>query len=95
MLSPAAVIHAIDCDMGDDCICIQMLPKAPRIRDEYVLHLFRLQHLGEPCEACELRPGVDPHHRIYRSQGGGDVAENLMWLCRPCHDDVHNGRLKL
>ncbi len=83
-------------DTGFDTYYVPSDPRPEaRIRDQYVIHLFRLRLLGEPCEACELRPGVDPHHRIYRSQGGGDVAENLMWLCRSCHDDVHNGRLRL
>ena len=71
-----------------------MDPRPPaRLRDTYALHLFRLHHLGEPCEICELRAGVDPHHVQYRSHGGDDVASNLLWLCRSCHDDVHNGRV--
>ncbi len=65
-------------------------PRPPkRIRDRYVLHLFRLQHLGEPCDFCELRPGVDAHHVVFRSRGGDDEASNLRWLCRSCHDDIH------
>jgi 5-methylcytosine-specific restriction endonuclease McrA len=65
---------------------------AARIRDQYVMHLFRLNHLGEPCDLCERRPGTDPHHKVFRSQGGNDDATNLLWLCRPCHDDIHAGR---
>lgn len=72
-----------------------MIPKQPRIVDPEALRRFRLTMLGEPCEVCERRLGVDPHHRIYRSQGGHDVPENLVWLCRACHDDVHAGRLRL
>ena len=65
----------------------------PRIRDPDALARFKLAHLGDPCEICELRPGVDAHHVRYRSQGGDDVESNLIWLCRSCHDGIHNGRL--
>lgn len=64
-----------------------------RIRDQYALHLFKLQNLGEPCWICELRPGTDVHHRVFRSQGGGDVPDNFVLLCRTCHRDLHDGRL--
>jgi hypothetical protein len=52
----------------------------PRIKDQYAMHLFRLEHLGEPCQFCEMRPGVDAHHRTFRSQGGDDTPDNLVWL---------------
>jgi hypothetical protein len=62
-----------------------------RIKDLDAILRFRLEHLHEPCEICELRPGVDPHHLTYRSQGGHDTADNLVWVCRECHDDIHRG----
>lgn len=30
------------------------------------------------------------HHRRLRSQGGGHEMENLLHLCRPCHDHAHS-----
>lgn len=39
--------------------------------------------------------GLDPHHVIYVSAGGLDTLDNLITLCRKCHDDIHAGRLKL
>jgi 5-methylcytosine-specific restriction endonuclease McrA len=65
----------------------------PRIKDQYAMHLFRLEHLGEPCDICELRPGSQVHHKVFRSQGGNDEAANLLWVCHLCHDDVHAGRI--
>jgi 5-methylcytosine-specific restriction endonuclease McrA len=67
-------------------------PKPPaRIRDPELLARFRFERLGEPCEMCERRPGTEAHHAHYRSRGGSDVYENLIWLCRPCHDSIHRG----
>ena len=37
-----------------------------------------------PCEACG-RPANDIHH-IYGRGEGKDVIQNLMALCRECHD---------
>jgi len=54
--------------------------RGPRLRDPDALARFRLEHLNEPCDLCELRPGVEVHHRNYRSRGGDDVPENLLWL---------------
>ena len=80
-------------DTGFDTYYVPSDPRPnARIRDKYVLHLFRLKHLGEPCDLCERRPGTDAHHKTFRSQGGDDDASNLLWLCRHCHDDIHSGR---
>lgn len=68
-------------------------PKPPRrIRDPELLKRFRLEHAGEPCDSCELRPGIHVHHRKLRSQGGSDVESNLRWLCGFCHDTAHGIR---
>lgn len=64
-----------------------------RVRDPDALKRFRLDNLGEPCFLCEKRPGTQAHHKTFRSQGGDDHADNLLWLCRICHDGIHNGRL--
>jgi len=42
-----------------------------------------------PCENCSSR-SVDVHHLKFRSLGGTDVIDNLMGLCRECHDKAHN-----
>ena len=41
-----------------------------------------------PCEVCN-QPSVDIHHIDARGMGGSkfkDILENLMALCRACHD---------
>lgn len=35
------------------------------------------------------RGQLDPHHIQRRSQGGRDIPENLIVLCRAHHDWVH------
>ena len=60
-----------------------------RIQDPDLLRRFRLEHVGEPCDLCETRVGRQAHHKIFRSQGGGDVEDNLLWLCLSCHDNAH------
>ena len=39
-------------------------------------------------DACAGR-GMDAHHVQLRSQGGSDGPDNLLWLCRPCHEWIH------
>ena len=39
------------------------------------------------CEYCGKK-AIDPHHIVYRSKGGSNEADNLIALCRECHDDV-------
>jgi len=42
------------------------------------------------CEKCGTSNGpFDVHHKIKRSQGGGDDPENLILLCRICHGREH------
>lgn len=42
-----------------------------------------------PCEICGVR-AVDIHHIVYRSRGGKNNIENLIALCRECHNKVHS-----
>ena len=48
-----------------------------------------------PCEMGHSE-AVDVHHIHPRGMGGNpakDVIENLMGLCRKCHDDAEAGRI--
>ena len=44
------------------------------------------------CEVCNA-VAVDIHHIIYKSRGGSDLIENLVSLCRSCHNKAHNEQL--
>ena len=44
-----------------------------------------------PCEICYQKKGIDVHHIEARGMGGDpkgkkDVFENLMLVCRECHE---------
>ncbi len=40
------------------------------------------------CEVCG-QVAVDIHHIIFKGQGGSDEYENLIALCRVCHEKAH------
>ena len=47
------------------------------------------------CEYC-AEPAVDIHHIIPKGMGGNpkaDCIENLIGLCRSCHDKAHAGEI--
>ena len=44
----------------------------------------------ERCAFC-WQPASEMHHVLHRSQGGTDENQNLLPLCRRCHDGHHTG----
>lgn len=40
------------------------------------------------CRCC-ARSGAEVHHAKYRSQGGDHDPNNLVLLCKRCHEDIH------
>lgn len=57
--------------------------------------LDRDSHTCQHCKGKSKDNRLEVHHIIFRSNGGSDEAENLVTLCKTCHDNVHNGELKL
>jgi len=56
---------------------------------QYVLHRD-----GYRCQKCRGRskdPRLTIHHILWRSRGGTDEPNNLVTLCRACHDRLHAG----
>ena len=50
---------------------------------------------GHKCRMCGTSRGLaDVHHIIKRSQGGTDEMDNLILLCRNCHNKQH-GQVQL
>jgi hypothetical protein len=52
---------------------------------------------SRPCAVAGCsRRGVHKHHIVYRSHGGGDEPENIVWLCLAHHlAGEHGGRLRI
>ncbi len=56
-----------------------------RIRDRYI----RLHPLCEECQReNKLTAAEEVHHILPLAKGGGNEAENLMALCKPCHSRI-------
>ncbi len=44
------------------------------------------------CQLCkQTTMAPEPHHAIFRSQGGSDTLDNLLTLCWKCHREIHGG----
>ena len=43
---------------------------------------------GRMCRVCCNYRALELHHLVARAQGGDDVADNLVGLCRTCHVSV-------
>jgi 5-methylcytosine-specific restriction endonuclease McrA len=69
-------------------------PKPPRrIKDP---DLMRRMHLeGGVCCVCGVSYGLELDHIVRRSQGGDDTRENLRWLCKRHHQELHAGNLQI
>jgi len=52
---------------------------------------YKCQH----CLGKKKDSKLQIHHIVYRSQGGVDVASNLVTLCSTCHKKHHVGNMKL
>jgi hypothetical protein len=55
-------------------------------RDEYVC---------QNCKGKSKDSSLHVHHIIFRSNGGSDEQENLITLCKTCHDSLHKGEIIL
>lgn len=52
------------------------------------LHLLEGKHFW--CCVCGWRYWNELHHVVPRSQGGDDLAVNLIEVCRECHGRIEN-----
>jgi hypothetical protein len=59
---------------------------------EYVLH--RDEHTCQHCKGKTGDPVLNVHH-IESRKTGGDSPDNLITLCKTCHDNLHKNEIKL
>lgn len=47
------------------------------------------------CQSCgKKHTKLQVHHIIFKSQCGSDRMDNLVTLCKECHEKIHNGELE-
>ena len=59
---------------------------------------YVLDRDGYACQQCRGKSKdrrLEVHHIQFRSEQGSDEAENLVTLCKACHDKVHDSTIKL
>jgi len=44
---------------------------------------------------CKRRTQIQAHHLKFRSRGGEDTEDNLLTLCKTCHEALHGGWLRI
>jgi 5-methylcytosine-specific restriction endonuclease McrA len=55
---------------------------------------FVIHQAGYKCQECSFRGGLDVHHKVHRSQGSTNWdTDNLVALCRACHQTHHGLRV--
>ena len=68
--------------------------KGPQYGFENVKNYVRARD-NYTCQICKKKDEViHVHHIQQRSQHGTDTPDNLVTLCKPCHDKVHKGHVK-
>lgn len=84
----AACIEPASCWTKGGCILrYRVDPKGrSRIRNSGAMRRKVLR--DRECRFCG-NPAEDPHHILYRSLSGDDTENNIVGLCRACHDILH------
>jgi 5-methylcytosine-specific restriction endonuclease McrA len=57
--------------------------------------LSRDGHTCRRCRGTSKDNRLEVHHIIFRTNNGSDEPDNLMTLCKTCHDKVHDGSVAL
>jgi 5-methylcytosine-specific restriction endonuclease McrA len=64
-------------------------PPNPQKHSRIVDPLALKRAARDYCQLCGKWGVTQVHHIVYRSQGGGDVDDNLISLCVDCHNKSH------
>lgn len=72
--------------------------RSPDINKKYgrAWKRIRDRHMSQHplCEQCEkdgkIVPAAEVHHKIPISKGGTHARDNLMSVCRSCHNKIHH-----
>jgi 5-methylcytosine-specific restriction endonuclease McrA len=62
----------------------------------YNVKAYVLYRDGYQCQKCKTQKGkLHVHHIVFRSNGGTNAPNNLITLCKSCHDKLHNGEFEI
>ena len=62
----------------------------------YNIKAYVLHRDGYKCNHCKKKnTKLIVHHIIFRSRGGTDSPDNLITLCKNCHEDLHKGKFTI
>ena len=57
--------------------------------------LTRDKYACQNCKGKTKDSKLEVHHIVFRSNGGSDEYDNLITLCKTCHDKLHQGKVAL
>lgn len=72
--------------------------QAGALKDYYNIKQYVLARDNYRCQSgrkVKHDPRLHVHHRVFRSEGGGDAPGNLTTLCETCHKALHAGLFAL
>lgn len=58
------------------------------VRREHNAHRLSAPYKARPCFVCSER-ATQEHHIVQIQHGGTNRAENKVWVCTPCHRQIH------
>lgn len=65
-------------------------------KDFYNIKAYVLHRDNHKCQKCGTKKEkFHVHHIIFKSDGGTDTPDNLITLCKICHDKLHRGEFKI
>jgi hypothetical protein len=65
--------------------------RSKTIRPKTRRQVLERDHYRCATRGCKSSRGLQIHHKNERNQGGSHEAENLITLCRSCHEMMHRG----
>lgn len=68
------------------------------LKDYYNTKAFVLHRNNYKCQCCKGKSKdkrLHVHHIVWRKNGGSNHQDNLITVCRTCHDLIHKGKIEL
>ena len=47
------------------------------------------------CEICRINVNIHGHHIVDHGFGGKPTPENILVVCKACHDKIHLGEISI